>query len=206
MNRTAIRVFNWSLLGLACLEVAMMIVALVTATLPAEPAVASLPPDPAERGPRTWNDRKVILERNLFDVAVLAPTPVPEPQENLEDTKLPLKLLGTVASGPALSWAAVQDMQAGDHVVVRLGEQLQGRAEVTRIERRCIVLQNGPRREKLCLEEDDAPTPSRRTASRARPRASARRSPVQDRLERLAEQRIALPREAVEKAARNPTS
>jgi general secretion pathway protein C len=209
MSRTAFRALNLALLILVCAEVAGIVRTVVSNALPARPAAASIAAAAsAELRPQTWQDRKVILDRNLFNVSVLAPTPVAQPEEDLEETKLPLKLLGTVAGAPEFSWAAVQDLQEGKHVVVRVGGQLQDRAEVERIERRCIVLQNGPRREKLCLEDDD--TPVRRTAAnrRATKRPKARRpdSNVQRRIQRLADERITLPRSGVEEAARNPAS
>jgi general secretion pathway protein C len=206
MSRTAIRALNVALLILVCAEVAGIVRTVATSALPVRPAVSSIPPaQPTELGRKTWKEREAILARNLFNVSVLAPAPVVQPEEDLEETKLPLKLLGTVAGAPELSWAAVQDLQEGKHVVVRVGGQLQDRAEVERIERRCIVLQNGPRREKLCLEEDEVPV--RRTANRRpdrkRPKA---RSNVRDRIQRLADERISLPRAGVEEAARNPAS
>lgn len=207
MNRNAFRVFNLALLVLVCAEVAGVVRTVVSSALPARPAteVAARLPQ-SEPRPQSWEDRKIILARNLFNVSVLAPTPLAQPEEELEDTKLPLKLLGTVAATPAaFSWAAVQDLQAGEHVVVRVGDRLQERAEVERIERRCIVLRNGPKREKLCLDEDAQPT---RTARRARPKRVKRQADnaVQNRLQRLANQRITLPRAGVEEAARNPAS
>lgn len=207
MSRTAFRVLNVALLVLVCAEVAGIVRTLATHALPAQPALASIAPEAgSELRPQSWQDRKIILDRNLFNVSVLAPAPVVQPEEDLEETKLPLKLLGTVAGAPEFSWAAVQDLQEGKHVVVRVGGQLRDRVEVERIERRCIVLQNGPRREKLCLDEDDAP--ERRTVARATKRPKTRRadSSVQRRIQRLAEERITLPRAGVEEAARNPAS
>ena len=208
MSRNAFRALNFALLILFCAEVAGIVRTVVSSALPTRPASASIASAAqAELGPQTWQDRRVILDRNLFNVSVLAPAPVAQPQEDLEETKLPLKLLGTVAGAPEFSWAAVQDLQGGQHVVVRVGGQLQDRAEVERIERRCIVLRNGPRREKLCLEEDD--TPARRTASRRatkRPKARRPDSNIQRRIQRLTDERITLPRAGVEAAVRNPAS
>jgi type II secretion system protein C len=209
MSRNAFRALNLALLILVCAEVAGIVRTVVTSALPARPAAASIAPEAqTEFRPQTWQDRKVILDRNLFNVAVFAPIPVAQPEEDLEETKLPLKLLGTVAGAPEFSWAAVQDLQEGKHVVVRVGGQLQDRAEVERIERRCIVLQNGPRREKLCLDEDDAP--ARRTVANRRdlkrPKARRPGSDVQSRIQRLTDERITLPRAGVEEAARNPAS
>lgn len=210
MSRNVIRAINLALLVLVCAEAAGMVRTVFESALPAQPVTASIAPVARpESGPRTWAERKVILERNLFNVSVLAPPAVAEPEEDLEDTKLPLKLLGTVAGAPEVSWAAVQDLQEGTHVVVRVGGLLQERAEVKRIERRCVVLQNGPRREKLCLDEEEQP--ARRSAARISPRErkrpkTNRAASVQDRLQRLADERITLSRAGVEEATRNPAS
>ena len=131
MSRNVIRAINLALLVLVCAEAAGMVRTVFESALPAQPVTASIAPVARpESGPRTWAERKVILERNLFNVSVLAPPAVAEPEEDLEDTKLPLKLLGTVAGAPEVSWAAVQDLQEGTHVVVRVGGLLQERAEV----------------------------------------------------------------------------
>jgi general secretion pathway protein C len=83
-----------------------------------------------ENGPsRSWTDRQAILERNLFQVSTLLPAaPVAETtevsEEELESTRLPLKLLGTVASelqGDA--WAAVEDQQNHKQIVVRVQDR-----------------------------------------------------------------------------------
>ena len=72
---------------------------------------------PAETG-RDWSDRQAILDRNLFQVSTLLPDePVEEPavdeDAELEATRLPLKLLGTVsATDPKAAWAAVEDTQS----------------------------------------------------------------------------------------------
>jgi hypothetical protein len=108
------------------------------------------------------------------------------PEEDLEATKLPLKLLGTAThSDPSLAWAAVQDLKNRNHLVVRVEDRLLEQARVVRIERGRIVLENKGRREELALEEDGAPPgrPARLTgalgpgARRGRPAARWCRSP-----------------------------
>ncbi len=53
---------------------------------------------PTARAPRSWADREIILKRNLFNASLLAPAlDDEEPIEDLEATRLPLRLLGTAA-------------------------------------------------------------------------------------------------------------
>jgi general secretion pathway protein C len=188
-----------------CCYLASGIIADVAAALLA-PEVASPPPSAASAAtsPRDRADRQIILTRNLFNVSTLAPGPAVDEADEYEKTKLPLRLLGTAAAeDKALSWAAVEDLETKQHLVVRIDQEVKGAAKVVRIERRRIVLQNGARREELALEEDaqrgpSSPTP--RTA-RAAPRPSAR-SP----LERLADNRFAVDRSEVQNLATNPSA
>jgi general secretion pathway protein C len=198
MTRTTIRILNAALLVVCCFFAARMIVAVAGEALaPTEAAVAPLPPrEPPHE--YSWEDRKVILENNPFNVSTLAPTPIEAPQEeDLEKTKLPLRLLGTAATAdPETARAAVEDLDTRTHLVVRVGDVLKGRAEVLRIERRRIVLQNGPNKEELGLEEEageataqrrPAPQPSSARTARARPSrpsAAERRRAALERLGR----------------------
>jgi len=213
MARIIVWIANLTLGVLCCYLAASLILHLIDAALvPApEPQAAALAaPVRISRGPQ---DRQVILARNLFNASVLSPpvaAPVPQ-DENLEATKLPLKLLGTAAAGdPALSWAAVEDLETRKHSVVRPQDQLRGQATVLRVERRRIVLQNGSRREELALDPEGAapkPKPAARTAAvpppAPMPRADAS---VGARVRQLAENRFQVARSDVESAARNPAA
>lgn len=136
----------------------------------AEVDVVAAPPTTA----RGWNDRRVILDRNLFDAALSAPAGVAvEEPEELEATQLPLVLLATVASNdPAVAAAAIHDQQTGEDMVVHANDEVKNQAVVLRIERRRIVLsENGAPRELALDEEQVAAEPP---VTRARPRAAAR--------------------------------
>jgi general secretion pathway protein C len=149
--------------------------------------------------PRSWNDRKAILDRNLFDAQVAGGTPIiEEPEEVVEelvDTKLPLKLLGTIASqDQIIASASIENTRDRSHENVRVGDRLKGMSdvEVEKIGRGHVVLINGARREILKLSEEIAvPTrsrpPSRRTARSSR-RSRSDRDP-KDRLRDLAKSR-----------------
>lgn len=203
MKRVLILSANAALVVLCCF-LASGIIADVSAALLA-PDVASVGPGTpgAAASPRGREDRQIILARNLFNVSTLAPTSVEDEAEEYEKTKLPLRLLGTAAAADkALSWAAIEDLESKQHLVVRIDSEVKGGARVLKIERRRIVLQNGGRREELALEGEQAPgvavTP--RAAQRAA-RPSARNN-----LERLAENRFAVSRSEVQNLATNPSA
>jgi len=212
MARIIVWIANLTLGVFCCYLAASLILHLIDAALvPApEPSMAALTaPVRSSRGPQ---DRRAILARNLFNASVLSPPAAAAPlDEDLEATKLPLKLLGTAAAGdPALSWAAVEDLETRKHSVVRPQDQLRGQATVLRVERRRIVLQNGSRREELALDPEDAAQKSKPAARAAAvpqpapmPRAGASAG---DRVRQLAENRFQVARSDVESAARNPAA
>jgi general secretion pathway protein C len=167
----------------------------------AGPPVAPPPPRPPEaRAARTWGDREVILKRNLFQVSTLLPSePTAEEaaaaEEALEATRLPLRLLGTVASSQqAGAWAAVENTQDHSQTVVRVNDVLLDKATVLRIERRRIVLQNGAKREELALDGDQS-------LGIALPPGTGN---LRERIQRLSENQYRVQREEVEQAIRNP--
>lgn len=213
MARIIVWIANLTLGVLCCYLAASLILQVVDAALapaptaPIEPAASPLR---SRQGPP---DRQAILARNLFNASVLAPVAPPAPEdEDLEATKLPLKLLGTAAAGdPGKSWAAVEDLETRKHSVVRPKDQLRGQATVLRIERRRIVLQNGSRREELALDQEEpAPAgkrPQARTAAAPpAPPSGAADASVGARVRRLAENRFQVARSDVESAARNPAA
>jgi general secretion pathway protein C len=210
LSKYTIHALNGLLGVLACFLLATILVPLFPEPV-AEPAALARAAAPAPR-PKGWDERKVILERNLFNASVLAPKVPEESLEELEATKLPLKLLGTVAGGTDQSWAAVLDTETGQHMVVRLDDVLKDRAKVLRIERRRIVLENGARREELALEGDAGDVTQRvaratPTAGRGiRPRRAAGDPELDSRIRRLAENRFSVNREDVAEAARNPAN
>ena len=213
MNRTLILFANGALVVLCCFLAARIIAAVAGEALATEETATAAAGPRAVAARRSWDDRQAILQRNLFKSELGAVAAVPE-EENLPATKLNFVLLGTAAGeDPALSWAAVEDRDARRHIVVRVGDRLKDRAEVVRIERRRIVLQNGGRREELALADDQPaearPRRAARAQRRARPTAanSPRRNPQPRRaVEQLAENRFALPRQEVESAANNPAA
>jgi type II secretory pathway component PulC len=126
----------------------------------------------AQRAPQ-WDERKVIIDRNLFGAKVAReskPPPEPVVQEQVEETKLPLELMGTLwSSEPQLSTAAIRDTGNRIEQVLAVGETLEERDGVTvaAIERGRVILQNGSRREELILAEDRGKSAGRPLASAA---------------------------------------
>lgn len=203
MSRIAIWVLNGALFVLCCFLTANLVNGWLGEWVAGPPAA----PPPARaleaRPARTWSDREVILKRNLFQVSTLLPSESAAEEaaaaaEQLEATKLPLKLLGTVAaSQPTLAWAAVEDTQGHSQIVVRVNDSLLDRATVLRIDRRRIVLQNGAKREELALDETDL------AAGIPEPR-SAGNGDLRERIQRVSENHFEVQRDDVEKAVRNP--
>jgi general secretion pathway protein C len=157
------------------------------------------------------------VARNLFNSAELAgPAPEPEPEvtEDLEETKLPLRLLGTAASeNLSLAWAAIEDLEAREHVVVATGGEVRPSVTVVQIDRMRVVLRNGAKLEELVIEEEN--TPSRVAARRAartparRPARTAlreRTTSLADRVRKVAENRFEVDDDDIQAAVRNPAS
>ncbi len=198
MGPLGIRIANWSFSVLCSYLVASIVVQVCVELLTVAPVAAAVRPPVDEVLPvrRSWDERKAILDRNLFGAQISGEVTVIEPLEKLEETKLPLRLLGTIASeDQRLSSAAIQDLSSKQHEVVRVGDFLEQHrgVEVVAIERGRVILQNGERREELVLNDDVTPAPTRKTAARRtsrRPRRTAKRpdSNLAGRLQELREQ------------------
>lgn len=216
MKRTWITALN-ALLGLTALAllgfaVRQVAVGLLT-DLELEVAASEAQPEPA---PRSFSDHSVIIGRNLFNADTLAPVSLAT-TESLEATRLPLKLIATLAAGDA-SYATIEDSGSQQRMVARVQQPLcrpnpfkpcsYNNVTLERVERCRVVLENQNRREELRLEgaagcsDNGAFTAARRSHAPATARGRGVRSPVQ----RLAENRFAVPRAAVENAAQNPAA
>ncbi len=219
MGRNLSWLANAALFVFCCSLAADTANAVFAALLDPGPAPAVAGQHSPSRAP-SWQDRQVILSRNLFNASTLAP-PVEIPPEDLEATRLPLKLHATAASNDSTqSLAIVEDLESGESTVVRVGGDLSnGKATVLLIERKRVVLtENGSTRE-LTFDEDRnlgnsrSARPARSRASRTSTKKSsrfARRSrrpaPARPDIQPLAEDRFAVTPEAVEKLVRNPAS
>jgi general secretion pathway protein C len=213
---------NTVLFVICCFLVADTANALIEAWLSGSPTPAAAAAPNADARGSSWEQRQVILARNLFHSSELSKaTPIPEEvPDELEETNLPLKLWGTIASSnPQLAWASVEETDARETLSVRVGDSIKS-AEVLSIERQRIVLLEKGVRRSLTLEEDEEAVPfvgravakqvkrkarsRRRAASRApRARRSARQS-MAERVKKLADDRFEVSREEVQKAMSNP--
>lgn len=202
MATIGIRLANAILFVLSC-SVAAGVITDVTASVVipnriSAPAPVVVEPAPAMR----WQDRQVILDRNLFDAQVTGEgvaDEAPIDEVELEETKLPLKLLGTIASeDQRVASAAIESSATRQHQVVKVGDTLADHTDVSvqRIDRGRVVLLNGTRREELVLDENVAAIVGRSPAPRDNLRASRResrrnrqaRSNVRDRIQDLTDQ------------------
>jgi general secretion pathway protein C len=211
MNRYVIWAVNAGLFGLCCFLLAGVIAEVSAAHLAPDTPAAIQAADPSPR--RARPDRAKIVERNLFnstEIAAAVPEPEPVVEEDLQETKLPLRLLGTAASDDLdLAWAAIDDLEERQHRVVATGGEVRPGATVVRIERKRVVLRNDGRLEELVLDEDETPSrvaarrptrPARRTAIRQRD------SSLAERVRRVAENRFEVDNDDVQAAVRNPAS
>jgi len=180
MRRVGIRIANVALFTLCCFLVADVFNDISAEFLMVARAAAPAPPAVESLRARSWEERRPILERNLFGAQIAAmPAPPLPVDELLTTTELPLRLLGTVLSlDPATSRATIEDKSSRKHEVLRTGDSLQAYAqvEVAAIERGRVILLNEDRREELRLQENSRPTAPvpKRTARRSRSRRSSR--------------------------------
>ena len=112
---------------------------------PAEPAATVAKADPARYA--------VIGQRNLFQTLEAA-VPIQPVAEQLAESKLKLRLVGTTAVEPVeFSVATVEDVGTGKIEAMRMGDAISG-ARLVRVERHRVVLDNGGNLEQLSLETE----------------------------------------------------
>jgi len=182
MARYVSWVVNLGLLALSCWFVAQSALLLIDAwfaPLPAGDARLAAQPPPGTGAPA---DPQRILLRNLFNASTLAPqTPLAAVAEVLEATRLPLTLLGTAASDdPMLSWAAIENRESSQTLVLRNQDGVGDQAKVVRIERKRVVLDEGGALRELTLAEPEAPgaeSAAARPTARTSPRRPTRAPP-----------------------------
>ena len=148
-----------------------------------EPSTYAAPPTETERtASPTWEARAPIIDRNLFGARISGgEEPVEVVDEELEETKLPLTLLATIAAfGPDGSRAAIHDNKTRLSEVRRPGETLESHpgVKVDRIERGRVLLMNKGRREELTLAEAETVVGMSRPPPRPEPRRRPSRRSV----------------------------
>ena len=187
MGAWLIMAVNGALLGACCYLVANIVTQIGAEALEPDPSEAvSARIELAEDGPSAAPS--LILDRNLFGAQLTGDvqTAGNESDEPLTATKLPLRLLGTAAATrEERSRAAIEDEKTRKHMIVAVGDRLEGhaRVRVTRIERTRVILDNAGRPEELALHEDQPRGP--RNARSSRKSQQARRKPRPTREESL---------------------
>jgi type II secretion system protein C len=187
MGPWLIKALNFMLLGASCYLVADAVTEIGGEALEPPPLQNEVV-RPAESTEAALVSPNAILDRNLFGAQLAGEVQLnaapDESEAELEETKLPLRLLGTAAATDTFrSRAAIQDEKLRKHLVVGIGDEIEGhtRVRVKDIQRTRVVLDNRGKLEELLLHEDGPrvaaapprrPTPGARQARRAPDRAS----------------------------------
>jgi type II secretion system protein C len=160
---------------------------------PAVPAAAVPGDEPPAARTRPLAEYDVIATRNLFDTLELAPgETAAEVVEEIVESQLDVRLIGTIAGGPGEeSLATVQD-SAQVATQVGVNDVVSG-ARVVRIERDRIILDNRGRLEEITFPEDAGavplPAPMRaQSLARAPGRPQAPAQSLAERLRRMTQQ------------------
>jgi type II secretion system protein C len=132
-----------------------------------------------EGGEAAPRNASAIVARNLFRSALVpkegsAGAAVTDDAGPLEESELPVRLLGTVASdNPAIARAALEDTEKRERLIVSIGDRVKDEATVYRIERRRVVLAENDGMRELSL--DDEPPAVASPANRRRAAVDKRR-------------------------------
>lgn len=167
---------------------------------PSAEAVAAAQ-DAAPDAAADWNQRRIIVDRNLFHSATLAgPHGAQDQMDDLAKTELPLKLLGTAAAGAAgHSWAVIEDVQQRETRVVHAEDEIRDGARVERIERRRLILNESGTLRELSLDEVEEPGLGKAPRpGGSRGRAARSPAPPPD--------RVQVDKQDLQQAVRNPSS
>jgi general secretion pathway protein C len=131
-----------------------------------------------KRAHRPFGDYRPILTRDLFKTSKKPPATAAKKEVNLNDmeqTKLNLKLWGTVTGSEEQAYAVIEDTQKRQQNLYRVGDSIQN-AIVKMIRRAKVVLQVDGRDEVLAMEE--IKQGGSRRVSRARPTRSTQSTNV----------------------------
>ena len=193
MGAWLIMAMNGALFGMCCFVVANVVTEIGSEALDPMP-LAAAPGQLEDDSEFLRGSPSLILERNLFGAQLVGDNQSLDIDRDvpLKATKLPLKLLGTAAASVEdRSRAAIEDTKTRKHMVVAVGDVLEGhiRVRVTGIERTRVILDNRGRPEELLLNEND-PIPrvssrSKRKSSRNARKRLANKPSLNDRLKNL---------------------
>jgi len=115
---------------------------------------------------------EAILQRNLFGSKVLEAQPAKskkteEELASLPESKLPLKLLGTVVQvNGKRSFAVIMDEAAREEQIHFVGDEVRDGAVLTSVARNRVVLVRNGREEILTMEEDQSGKPGQVASSK----------------------------------------
>jgi general secretion pathway protein C len=136
-----------------------------------EPASEVQPSGDIAASAKPYSVYRTILQRNLFKTQKAQETGSQQAQINLDDmeeTKLQLKLWGTVTGSAQQSYAVIEDTQKREQNLYRVGDSVQD-ATVKAILRAKVVLTVNGQDEVLAMEDMQEGAPSRSIASREAP-------------------------------------
>ncbi len=138
---------------------------------------------------------KAVLDRDIFDTRSTAATPEPKTVdvESLEETKLNLKLWGTVSGIQSGNYAVIEDVKAREQNLYRTGDAIQT-ATVKQIYRQKVVLTVKGKDEILQMQELKSAKGGRRSGP------AARRMTGKTTTGKVRSQRISLRRSYIEKS------
>ncbi len=196
MGQLGVRIINIMLFTASCFFAAGVFNHVADSQLAPDYVAAFQPTVRPETPQPSWNERKEILDRNLFGAKVGAGDGAPEPvapKEDAKATKLPIKLLGTMAGVPAsLSTAVIDNTRRKKHQVVRVGDTLKEFEYVTvmAIEPGRVVVKNRDIIEELLLSKTDS-KPSAKTSAAKRPERLSAHDRMRERRNRNKEKRAA---------------
>ena len=176
MGSWLIMAVNGAFLGACCYLVADVVTEIGSEALEPSP-ISSTPTRTEQPADSRAAAPSLILERNLFGTQLSGEAQVAkvETKQPLVATKLPLRLLGTAAANQEKrSRAAIEDEKSRKHMIVAVGDRLEGhsRVTVTGIERTRVILDNAGQPEELLLHEDD---PERRPVRKRQSRQAERK-------------------------------
>ena len=163
MRKIGVRVLNALLLAFCCFEAAQIVTRVTAQNLDGAAPTAEGDAVVDSPSPAGQDDVDPIVQRNLFgalvgDAVVLAPST----EEPVEETKLPLTLLATIAPDPRsrdesqVARAAIYDAGTRESLVVVPGDVVGSHPDVVvyRIEPKRVLLRNQGRNEELLLADE----------------------------------------------------
>lgn len=164
--------------------------------------VASQPTNQKRARKFSLTHYRPIMKRNLFQTQKGSVAPPPKANidlENMAETKLNLKLWGTVTTDPEKAYAVIEDTKKREQNLYRIGDSIQN-ATLKLIQRTKVVLSLNGKDEVLTMEEIKQAGGSKRGFGKRSSRSSSsRRGPTRT-------QRVSLKRSMIDNAINDVSS